>query len=404
MSDARPITNITGFVCGSCWNSFSKDDPGVMRGTHVVCPYCGHVLPGDAQEGEDVHSAVRAAPQSILRDSDSYPAMPVAEIDSAPGFPRLEDPGYGWLPPDAGPQAASKAGFVAGDSGTFDDDLGGATLRPDQSHERLMEMVRNAPQRTDASSDAWPAEQADPGFVAGDELPADVDERTPLDIGSRVAEMLAGTESARDDADAAAPDLPLEESPEMTEAELMALRDWKLKAMGLTYNFHGLDALLGWASNKAGQAMSVSNDGTIWKDFGDFFEAVKAGAPVDRAFEQACEPGAAPKRDTASRMARSSSGIKGVHAPDLQVSRPPAVEPAPGPAPAADLGPARNPSGRLTAVSATMPKTSTGSSRRVPATAVAPTPPATAMTPTRIALAVVVFVVAVAIVLSQVLK
>lgn len=403
MSDARPITNITGFVCGSCWNSFSKDDPGVMRGNQVVCPYCGNVLPGDAQEGDHLHSAVRAAPQTALRDSDSYPAMPAAPIEQAPGFPQLEDPDYSWMPPEPAPASPRQAGFVAGDSGTFDDDLGGATLRPDQSHERLMELVRNAPAaRQDESGDAWPG-MGDPGFVAGDELPADVDERTPLDLGSRVAEMLEGNE-AGGLADDAAPDLPHEESSELGEADAMALRDWKLKAMGLTYNFHGLDALLGWAANKAGQTMSVSNDGTTWKDFGDFFDAVKAGAPVNRAFEQACEPGAPRQLDTASRMARSSSAVKGVHAPDLQVSRAPAVEPAPGAVAApVDLSPASHPSGRLTAPTSTMAKSTTGSSRRI-ATPAASTPAPSPMTPTRIALAVIVFVVAVAIVLSQVLK
>lgn len=401
MSDARPITNITGFVCGSCWNSFSKDDPGVMRGNRVICPYCGHELPGDVQEGEDVQAAVRAAPQSILHDSDSYPAIPVSAIEAAPGFPRLDEPAYGWLPPDTAPQVAARPAFVAGDSAAFGDDLGGATLRPDDSHERLMQLVRDAPPHLDGSSDAWAAGPSAPGFVAGDELPADIDERTPLDIVERVAEMLAGS---GEDAAALSPDLPPEDASSHSEAEAMALGDWKLKAMGLTYNFHGLDALLGWASNKAGQAMSVSVDGVTWRDFSDFFDAVKAGAPVNRAFEQACEPGATPKMDVASRMARSSSGVKGVHAPDLQVNRPPATEPAPAPVATSDLGPARKPSARMAAATGTMPKSTTGSSRRLTATPVTSTPPAPALTPTRIALAVIVFVVAVAIVLSQVLK
>ncbi len=46
MSDARPITNVTEFVCGSCWNGFGIKDPGVRQtGGEVVCPHCGHVQP-----------------------------------------------------------------------------------------------------------------------------------------------------------------------------------------------------------------------------------------------------------------------------------------------------------------------------------------------------------------------
>lgn len=403
MSDARPITTITGFVCGSCWNSFSKDDPGVIHGSQVICPFCGNVLPGDGQDGGDIASAVRAAPAFKPRDSDSYPAMSAVSLDVAPGFPSLDDPPLGWLPPDdpparvTAPRSAS-AGFVAG--AQDGDDLGGATLRPDDSHERLMELVRNAPARMDSSAQDWPADAASRGYVAGDEMPVDIDERTPVDGEERAANMLGADQ---DEESGFSPDLPSDEAG-LSEAEQMTLRDWKLKAMGLTYNFHGLDALLGWASNKAGQTLSVSNDGVTWKDFSDFFEAIKSGAPANIAFEQAAEPGAAPRYDTASRMGRSTSSIKGIHAPDLQIGQAPEVEAEAAVPAATEVSPARTPSGMGRSTSATgsmLPASGPSSSRRLPTAAPTAKASSSAMPPLRVALAVVLVVVTIGAVLHQ---
>ena len=406
MSDARPITTITGFVCGSCWNSFSKDDPGVLFGSQVTCPFCGNVLPGDGQDSGDIVSAVRAAPAYKPRDSDSYPAMLAVNIDVAPGFPSLDDPPLGWLPPDDAVPAqltaarTVSAGFTVGDGDGDGDDLGGATLSPDDSHERLMELVRNAPARMESSAQDWPADAAAPGFIAGDEMPVDIDERTPLDGEQRAADILNGADA--DDQGGFSPDLPPEEA-ELSPAEQMTLRDWKLKAMGLTYNFHGLDALLGWASNKAGQTLSVSNDGVTWKDFSDFFEAIKAGAPADIAFEQAAEPGAGPRHDTASRMGRSTSSLKGVHAPDLQLGLAPELEGDASAPAAAEVGPASTPSGmgRQSPTATFLPAAGPSSSRRLPVAAPTSKASASLMSPGRVALAVVLVLVTIGAVLHQ---
>ena len=42
MSDARPITDVTEFVCGQCWASFGSE--GADTGSEVTCPHCGHAI------------------------------------------------------------------------------------------------------------------------------------------------------------------------------------------------------------------------------------------------------------------------------------------------------------------------------------------------------------------------
>lgn len=343
MSEARPITNITDFVCGSCWNSFSREDPGAVRDGQIVCPHCGHVLPVEAGGG-DIASLVRAAPSNAL-ESDAFAANPPPPRRSSSlddGFPDLDKgDSYGWLPPDVG-APSEPAGFVVGEPDDFD--FNEPTLRPDVSHDDLLAAVRGAPPRPLSGEVRPPAPglggsgqgpaQGGSGWT-GDELGVDVDEPTPIDAGvaARLAEGLqsAPGEGDADDelpADAGAEldpraeqDPRAELDPAELDAELLKSilaaeagaeeedvehRDWKLKAMGLTYNFHGLDPLIGWASNKAGQPLQISLDGAVWKDFGTFFAAYKDGVPAARAFLEAAEPGAAPPPSEGGRQNRST--------------------------------------------------------------------------------------------------
>ncbi len=249
MSDARPITNVTDFVCSSCWTSFSRHDPGVDRGDHVVCPHCGHKQTIASSKG--IVDAVLAAPprHSISDGFDSagpqtLPAFAIPEVDSSPVAPSS----HGWLPPDLVARSAEPAGFVVGEPDDMDDfEFSEQTLRPDLSHEGLLQAVRTT---------------QTPVAVIDEDQEIDVNEPTPPE-GAPPLEAL---------------------TPEQ--------RDWKLKAIGLTYNFHGLDALLGWASNKAGQPMQVSQDGTTWRDFAVFLALYRAGVPADKAFADAANPDA----------------------------------------------------------------------------------------------------------------
>ncbi len=250
MSDARPITNVTDFVCSSCWNSFSRHDPGVDHGDHVVCPHCG--LQQAAARSHSLVDAVNAAPaRHGISDGFESPgpqtlqSFGIPQVDHAP----IAAGGHGWLPPDLVARSAEPAGFIVGEPDDFDDfEFAEQTLRPDLSHEGLLQAVRTT---------------QTPVAVIEQEAGISVDEPTPPE-GFAPLEALA---------------------PEQ--------RDWKLKAIGLTYNFHGLDALIGWASNKAGQPMQISQDGIVWRDFTVFFALFRAGVPADKAFADAAHPEAA---------------------------------------------------------------------------------------------------------------
>lgn len=381
MSDARPITNITDYVCGSCWNSFSHTDPGVVQGDRLVCPHCGHVLPQDSSAA-DLAALVRNAPANLAPDSAEFETEAATPANPSPGqgFPELDSASpYGWLPPDIEAPAPRRdggsSGFMVGEPDDFD--FNEATLRPDQNHDDLLALVRTAPMRplSDSGFVAPARVSSMPGgskqgssapsqtatqqpFVVGEELGVDIDEKTPMDGDARVQAAVAGapasgqasagvTVADLDMADLDMADLDMADldmadldvaglEAEARPDDLFELRDWKLKAMGLTYNFHGLDALLNWASNKVGQAMSVSCDGgATWKDFHSFFEGSQAGMSAGKAFEAALEPGAAPPPG-AIRAARMTGTFKASPAaPDLQVPRTPGAEPPAAAAPEA---------------------------------------------------------------------
>ncbi len=266
MSDARPITNVTDFVCSSCWNSFSRNQAGVDRGDHVVCPHCGHAV-ATARSG-NVIAAVNAAPARTQQPSDGFdtPGQPTLPSFGAPAQDHapLAQAVHGWLPPDLVSRSAEPAGFIVGEPDELDDfDFNESTLRPDISHEGLLQAVRT-PAATPGLAQLLAMEAAAspaPLAVVADDPSVGVDEPTPPE----------GTQ---------------------TEPQTPEERDWKLKAIGLTYNFHGLDALIGWASNKAGQSMQISADGTTWRDFAVFFALYRAGVPAAKAFEDAANPNA----------------------------------------------------------------------------------------------------------------
>ena len=136
-----------------------------------------------------------------------------------------------------------------------------------------------------------------------------------------------------------------------------------LKAMGLTYNFHGLDALLNWATNKAGQTMAVSADsGTTWKDFHSFFDGVKAGLSPQNAWAEAVEPGAPPNPPRIQGGTSSAPGRRpGGSPPEMQVPNKTAPADAPASPAESTVAPVRPGNAPLSPAS--------GPSRTVPAQA-----------------------------------
>ena len=237
MSDARPITNITDYVCSTCWTSFSRQDPGALQGDRVVCPKCGTPLPSD---NVDLAAAVR----SHRSGSDGFSADTGFDqtLTEQPQISALGDrPGNGFVPPDLLAPSAP-GGFVVGDV-EDDFDFEEKTLRPDQN------------------------------------------------LGALLNAVQAGTESELLSNPLATQTSPNKGVAADSASAALADGDWKLKSMGLVYNFHGIDALMAWAGNKAGQSLSVSVDGSTWKDFGSFYESYRNGTPIAAALSGAAEPG-----------------------------------------------------------------------------------------------------------------
>lgn len=88
VSDARPITNVTEYVCGSCWNGFGASDPGVRStGGTLTCPHCGHMQAAIT----DLTAAVRAAPgrpdeAAVADDADDEVGVGFERPSSSPAF------------------------------------------------------------------------------------------------------------------------------------------------------------------------------------------------------------------------------------------------------------------------------------------------------------------------------
>lgn len=397
MSDARPITNITDFVCGNCWATFSRNDPGVQDTGEIICPHCHTPLPsGDAESQlsalvraapsfDDPDSAEYAAPRAnSVRDTTDFDAQTTGLAPRAPtGIPAREQ--AGWLPPDAwdavepepqsvavgGQQslipsdtAAASGGYVVGAEDDVDDEFGGheRTLSGSHDDDELLRSVR----------ETSPVPRV---FVAGDELSVNVDEPTPIDVqaidelenelrgldaglAARAGSLSGGgtdeaTSAAGESADSDPTDA--QDATDSTRSADLAHRDWKLKAMGITYNFHGLDPLFSWAANKSGQAMSLSYDGDVWKDFHSFYASIRVGLSVRQAFDEAPDPGSAAPPPTTPRVTRTMNQLR-PELPELEGLR------LGGEAGRPDLGPVRSPSNPSVLASAA-PSGSTGAQR-----------------------------------------
>lgn len=372
MSEARPITNITEYVCSQCWTSFGRDDvtPGAAW---VTCPHCGHEMPAD---GGSVLDAVRAAPRTgddsggvavpPAGDASAAPAVVASadgaaiaetfggdheptDITAAPSGGAVAAPGAAVPdaiaaalaaddPPDdrtTAPTAAVRTtgqvapGSLGGRVGDDDDDevdfddVSEKTLDRAMSLEELMaeaEAAVGAP-ALDGAFDA-PTEESQPpvavaaptaavrsssssieafeesgafdpfaGGGADDPLAAAAagveghvtasSDQLGVVSGGAVPHHAAAGPTAPDEA-AVSSDGPADGGPPYEE------REWKLRAFGgITYNFHGLDALLGWASSKVGSPMSVSVDGDEWRDFDPFYAALRDGLNAEQAYRAA---------------------------------------------------------------------------------------------------------------------
>ncbi len=105
MSDARPITDVTDYVCGSCWGSFNSGAPGVSIDAdsgepgavaRIRCPHCGHIQLG----GRSIVDAVNAATASGLgaasggftSDEPNADERAMVSVTAAPATPAPQTP------------------------------------------------------------------------------------------------------------------------------------------------------------------------------------------------------------------------------------------------------------------------------------------------------------------------
>jgi DNA-directed RNA polymerase subunit RPC12/RpoP len=403
VSDARPITNITDYVCGNCWNSFSRSDSGVVQGDRIVCPHCGHE---QTRDGGDWAEKVRNAPSARLDESDAFP--------DAVGFDDFDVPGIaarsGLTPtPSMAPVTAaapislpSSTGYVAGDD-ELDVDVSEHTPVETRLDDLLAETATASgpvvtPVALRGSATEAPAASEAAAVTSDDDLArqlaaafADADE--PAAPRLKAAGDAAPLPPVATDTveEASLAQAEVDQAP----VELVD-RDWKLKSSGLTYNFHGLEALLTWAANKTGRPMAVSiNNGDDWKDFYSFYAALSNGQPAQAAYEEALGTADAPAPQSihvTARMARLSTQQVKTPPPELRMpdlapmpsSQASAVAPAAGlplpsaspsqePSPSASLGPATSPSRALPTPAAGPARTPSKPSAQ-PAVATTPSP------------------------------
>ncbi|MCO4760595.1 MAG: hypothetical protein KC502_03780 [Myxococcales bacterium] len=267
MSDARPITDVTDYVCGSCWSSFNTSGDSVtITGGRIRCPHCGHFQP----KARKVTDAVKAAPATII-DEDDTAVTPAIADSGHDANATVQTP----VVPEAPTQV--KAHDIA----------------MDETQELPITELPTESDNPIVTADDVAGSQV---AVAGDEAGfAGLSEATDpeMSVDDLVAQLTveAGLAPVGSTDDAG-------EAPAVTEAVLVAHNDepaveaaqphsdeWKLKAPpGLTYNFHSLDALMGWVSSKDPADMEISRDGESWRPFAPFMDAARDGLSGDKAW------------------------------------------------------------------------------------------------------------------------
>lgn len=307
-----------------------------MQGAHVQCPHCGHEQPlPDAAGAGGVAELVRNAP-AAGHDADSGP-FEHEPIEGALGFVAAEDtvPGAadeegGVRAPGAAVPGSARLQVITGGGRRSRSEVSAETLPeggtlPEKgtlSEEGLAMSPARAPRR-DTSPHILAAEAEDIEALFGG--PGDTTDPEIAPPSAEVLEALSATMGADDleeestwqpDDTPAVDPASLDSGAVDDEAEPA---EWKIKAPpGLTYNFHSLDAMLGWAANKSGLDMQVSVDGHDWHDFGAFLEAIRAGLSATRALRIAGEGGEVSDRIAAITAAPQLSAFDEIQQVDAR--------------------------------------------------------------------------------------
>ena len=149
------------------------------------------------------------------------------------------------------------------------------------------------------------------------------------------AEKPSSEERPSVDVDASS-DVSFDELPEVqNEAPRELPEELKLRAPpGLTYNFHTLDALIGWVGSKDTSAMEISLQGDEWRSFAVFLSAIRAGMDGWQAWDAALDSEAPSAMDEILRIDAAGT-------PAAVVTPPPAAPALSGTMPAQPTPPRR---------------------------------------------------------------
>lgn len=273
---------MTEFVCGSCWNSFAREEGVISSDNRVIaCPHCRHENPLDDDDGPvDVTSKVAAAPASTSiafggrEDSQTFgtrasaPRPKVASLNvTAPGA--VVAPTAVAAPTIAQPRRQTGRHKTEAYRSDAAEPLNAVTVASEATNP-----VAAPPAPADDV-------EAGPSFDDMFAPTASLASLTPEQVAQarETAAVLVRPDekaSSTDDLEADLGTAPATEA--IAPIELAEPDEWKLKApTGLTYNFHSLDAMMGWAATKSGSEMNVSADGETWYEFSVFSENVRSG-------------------------------------------------------------------------------------------------------------------------------
>ena len=244
-------TDSNNLVCVQCWKTFEHSPAELEIHTEAVdCPHCGASVPipddGDFSGDVDLENAIAEEMPTTGEESDGSKIT-------------FGEDSFVEENTDA---AVSDAG----------EDVEETVLEFEQLEE--VEMIveeevetPDEPPSTPESGDEQEPEQDTPT----EDTPEEKAEESPEDEAAS-----DGEESEGDDAK------NLTDVPEDLDPEGVV---WKLLIPGgLTYNFHGLQALMRWASGKRNlDEVAVSLDGMRWRNCGKVLALVDSGTPVGEA-------------------------------------------------------------------------------------------------------------------------
>lgn len=217
LPDKKPPTEkVLEYICVGCWSSFTveaasreDDDDGV-----IVCPSCGHSQPtvDEVLANQEVPAAASPATDVVELDADVVEVVDDDVIDDAPAPPPVDPPSEPSL-----------------------------DIPMDVSADIPMDIPM------DFGDEPPPATDEPPLDIPVSDEPEGSGDTDPT-IGA--GEMLQGWETANPDT-----------------------VTWKMRTSGgITFNFHGIGALMGWAASKKnlGRATLTVDGRDEWSDFTEF--------------------------------------------------------------------------------------------------------------------------------------